>query len=114
MSKNKREYDQQWCNDNFIKYLLYKAKTRARLKGLEFSLCETDIIIPSHCPILGIELNQGRRSLEERNNAPCIDRKDNSKGYVKNNIAVISFKANKLKGELTKDQLKALLAYVSS
>jgi len=76
------------------------AKRRAKDKGLEFNIDKTDIDIPIICPILGIPIvkvytkgkNPGPTS-----NSPSLDRIDNSKGYVKGNVRVISHKANTMK-----------------
>jgi len=70
--------------------------TRKRCLQLkaEFDLDVEDFDIPTHCPILGIELNYGAR-----NNKPSVDRIDSSKGYVKGNIGIISVLANRKKDE---------------
>jgi hypothetical protein len=39
------------------------------------------------------------------NNSPSIDRFDNSKGYVKGNVWIISDRANRLKSNLSKEDL---------
>ena len=66
-----------------------------------FNLELSDIKIPSHCPILGIPLVSvvgcGMGSIKARNNSPSIDRIDNTKGYVKGNVTIISMRANDLK-----------------
>jgi len=95
--------------------LLYPARKRAKQKGLECSIGIEDIRIPRSCPILGIELKPnmgaGAGGGVEYDPAPTLDRIDNSKGYTKDNICVISKKANMLKGEMTIDEVKALLSY---
>lgn len=79
-------------------YLWKAAKTRAKKKNLDFSIIETDIIIPEKCPILGIPLFISESIWS--NNSPTIDRIDNTKGYIKGNIAVISWQANNMKANL--------------
>ena len=87
------------------------AKKRARKRGLPFDLKRTDIVIPEYCPVLGIPLfkNAGRVG----NNSPTIDRIDPAKGYTKDNILVISYRANKLKGDATLDELKRIYSFFS-
>ena len=89
------------------------AKQRAKRKGIEFSLIKEDIIIPTHCPILGIELktNQSRGL---RPNSPSLDRRDNNKGYTKDNICVISGRANTLKSNASIEELESILRYMKS
>ena len=76
--------------------MFYNASGRARRKGLEFNLTIDDIEIPTHCPVLGVELIKGIRE-----QAPSIHRIDSSKGYIKGNIAIVSFRANKLINDAT-------------
>jgi hypothetical protein len=95
--------------------LLYPARKRAKQKGLECSIGLEDIYIPRSCPVLGIELRSnigsGAGGGAEYDPAPTLDRIDNAKGYTKDNICVISKKANMLKGEMTIDEVKALISY---
>lgn len=93
-----------------IKYMYSVIRDRAKRKGLEFTIEREDISIPSHCPILGIPLysTPGRKT----DNTPSIDRIDNTRGYVKGNIHVISERANRFKNNATIDELEKLVAYL--
>lgn len=88
------------------RYLLAQAKHRAKRRGLRFSLTPDDIIIPSHCPVLGIPLKASSRSFDP--NSPSLDRVNNAKGYVKGNVLVISNRANMLKKDATPAELRKL------
>ncbi len=56
------------------------------------------------CPYLGIsiEVNQAQG---RRDNSASVDRIDNSKGYVKGNIEIISDKANRMKNSASREEL---------
>lgn len=83
--------------------LLLSVKTRAKKRGIAFDLNESDLIIPDVCPILGIPLI---REVGERTDAyPSVDRIDSSKGYTKDNILVMSWRANCLKRDATLEEL---------
>lgn len=69
-------------------------KIRAQKRNIPFDLDEIDIVSPHRCPILGIILERGGKY---RYNSPSVDRIDNSKGYTKDNIQVVSQAANSLK-----------------
>ena len=71
------------------------AKNRAKDKNIEFDISYEDIIIPNVCPILGINIY--RDATKNCDNSPSLDRIDNSKGYVKGNVCVISNRANIIK-----------------
>jgi len=49
---------------------------------------------------------------------PSLDRKDNTKdntkGYTKDNVRVISWEANRIKHALTLEQAEALVRYMKS
>ena len=92
--------------------LLKMAKYRAKKYNLDFDLSLEDIKIPSMCPVLGIPLVpfSGRCS----RNSPTIDRIDSSRGYVKDNILVVSFRANSLKNNATVDELRRIADFYTS
>jgi hypothetical protein len=77
------------------KLLLSHAKKRAKIKKMNFSLKEEDFEIPELCPILKIPLFHGVE--HQIDNSPTLDRINNDKGYIKENIIVISNKANRMK-----------------
>ena len=81
------------------------AKARALKNNLEFSITIDDIVIPEFCPYLGIRLFIGTYADRRRGHAPTLDRIDNSKGYTKDNIEVISDLANRMKQNASADIL---------
>jgi hypothetical protein len=89
--------------------MLLNARARARRLGIEFALDAKDIVIPKVCPVLGIPLVVRSKG---KNNSPSLDRKDNSKGYTSDNIRVISWRANDIKGNATVAELEKVLEYM--
>jgi hypothetical protein len=93
------------------KYMVIKARKRAKLMGYDFNIDESDIVIPKRCPLLGIELINGigkGTQGEMRDHFVSIDRIDSSKGYVKGNVWVISYRANRLKADATLEELQLI------
>jgi hypothetical protein len=90
--------------ESYVKSMLSRCKARAILKGLEFNLTVDDIFIPEFCPVFNVklELNQKQGG---GNNSPALDRIDNSKGYIKGNVQVISSKANRIKSDATIEEI---------
>jgi len=86
-----------------LRFMIRAAKTRAKKAGMEFDLSEEDLVLPSVCPILGIPLEVGKGG--HTGSSPSLDRIDNSKGYVKGNVWVISRKANTMKSSASFDDL---------
>lgn len=87
--------------------LLSAAKERAKVHNLPFNIDHSDIIIPTHCPVLGIELKAGNN-----NTRPELDRVKPELGYVKGNVQVISGRANRIKWNATLEELAAIYNYV--
>jgi hypothetical protein len=92
------------------KKLLASAKARAKYQGIPFELTLDDIFIPQVCPALGIPLQKGQGALHA--GSPTLDRIDNSKGYVKGNVHVISSKANTMKSNGSIQELRRLLEWM--
>lgn len=84
--------------------LFYMAKDRSKNKNIEFNIEIEDIKIPEYCPILNIKLKNGR--IENKEKSPSLDKIDNSKGYIKGNIRVISLLANQMKSIANREQLE--------
>jgi hypothetical protein len=94
-------------------YLLWSAaKFRAKRDKVPFDIDYTDIIIPTHCPVLGIKLKKGIG--KPTDNSASLDKIIPSKGYVRDNIRVISFRANSIKRDATVEELQKVLKYVEA
>lgn len=92
--------------------LLYSAKDRAKDKNLAFDLKIEDIGIPKFCPILGVPLEKGTRQFH--NNSPTLDRRYPEKGYTRDNVGVISFRANTIKNFGTADEHRKIADWMDS
>jgi hypothetical protein len=108
----KSEYRREWRRNiaNREKYILRGAKGRAKVRNLEFNLEINDILIPEYCPILGVKLTVGVISHKDKF-GPSLDRIDNTKGYIKGNIMIISKRANAMKNDASLEELKAFAKY---
>lgn len=90
---------------NQVNRLFYNVKERSKRLGIEYNISKEDIIIPEYCPILGVKLVQGIK--DNYLYTPSIDRIDNTKGYIKGNIAIISMLANTMKNSASTEHLIA-------
>lgn len=98
----------RWTDKNPKKAILHGAKSRAKRDGLPFNIDEEDINIPSDCPILGIPIQKNIGS-GWHNNSLSLDRINNSLGYIKGNVRVISNRANRIKCDATLEELELVL-----
>jgi hypothetical protein len=82
-------------------------KSRADAAGIKFTLEILDIRIPKICPLLGIPIRRNNKVISF--NSPSIDRINNDLGYVKDNIWIISHKANAMKSNASLSELQTLV-----
>lgn len=90
--------------DNWIR----STKQRAKQKGLPNDLTVEYLksLYTSKCSYLHIQLNWNNKKGED--NSPSLDRIDNTKGYVKGNVQVISRLANQMKSTATFEQFETM------
>ena len=110
--KNQYEdYKAQWKKLNPESLMLCDARTRARKRNIFFDLKKEDIKIPIRCPILGTFLTpKGEGSMDE---SPSLDRIDSKKGYTKDNVQVISNRANRLKADGNIEEFRLILKWLT-
>lgn len=96
--KVSREYS-LWCN----------ARARSLREKLPFDIKVEEITIPSHCPVLGIPLLNGKG--RPTDNSPTIDKIIPELGYIKGNWAVVSYRANRIKNDATPEELRKLAEF---
>ena len=89
------------------KFRQKKANTHKHPWTVEFGELE----FPTHCPLLGIELDYFAERTQE--NSPSFDRVDSSKGYVKGNVIVCSWRANRFKNVGTAEEHRKIYEFLS-
>ena len=94
--------------------LLNASRSRAKEKNRENTLVMQDLKelfpVDGKCPVFGFNLEWNGNGFRET--SPSIDRIDSSRGYTKDNIQIISWKANRIKGYATVEDLETVLAYL--
>jgi hypothetical protein len=85
-----------------------------KIFGERIKLTIDDVDWPEYCPVFGTLLYYGLNHKWEipREHTPSIDRIVPEKGYVKGNIAVISWRANELKRDGTVEEFSKLLDWM--
>ena len=89
------------------------SQLRAKKKGRSHNIHWKPDILPicvDICPVFGFPLNYSNNKLAF--DSPTLDRVDNSRGYEPDNIAVISRRANSMKGDGTAEDVKMLLEWM--
>ena len=109
---NRKKYYAIRDKTSYEKILLASAKRRAKEANLSFDLELSDIIIPDRCPVLGIPLIRPSIPKRRDNSNPSIDRRDNNLGYIRGNVFVISWRANRLKCDGNLDEFENIVKYM--
>ncbi len=100
--------------DHRLQMLLNSSKQRAASRNREHSLTLDEIknLWPedNKCPVFGFELEWNSAGFRET--SPSIDRIDSNKGYTKDNVQIISWKANRIKSNATQEDLEIVAKYM--
>lgn len=104
IQKKGREYYRRKLKNR----LLNAARARSRKYGYEFNLTEADIILPKYCPLLGIEMFVTESRKGSKHSSFSLDRIDSARGYTKDNVWVISHKANSMKSDSNYEDFKKM------
>ena len=104
----------RWRAGNMERHLYNVARLRAEKTGVPFTISREDIIIPTHCPVLGIPLIAAHGIGAMNPNAPSLDRLIPALGYTPGNVAVISWRANCLKRDGTAAEIRAIADWMDA
>jgi hypothetical protein len=85
-------------------------KYNCRQRKISFTLNFVDIQWPTHCSILGIELDYFAE--KKQDNSPSFDRIDPKLGYSKDNVLIISSKANTVRHKGTAEEHRKIADYI--
>lgn len=99
------KYKYNNLNRNPYKAIWNNASARAKREGKEWSIEFDTFEFPSHCPILGLELDYSIGKGRIQDNSPSFDRLDPDKDYIKGNVRLVSNKANTMKSNASADEL---------
>jgi hypothetical protein len=108
--EQRKTAERDWHRNNIERTIWKGAKHRAKKQGVPFNIEICDIDIPEYCPILGLKLAQSEGKTSGC--SPSLDKIVPSKGYVKGNIQIISWKANSLKKDATLEELEKISDYI--
>ena len=108
---NDNRIRREWATRNPIRNLHHCLKATAKRRGWDFDITEDDIAVPLRCPIFDVPLVMGGPRTD---NHASVDRIDNSKGYVKGNVVVVCWRANRIKNDSRPGELRLIADYYES
>lgn len=81
-----------------------RKKQNAKNGKWEFTIDFWDLVWPTHCPILGLELLYSSPFDVRADASVSFDRIDSTKGYIPGNVQVLSWRANRIKNDGTAEE----------
>lgn len=108
--KEQNTYKKKLNRQNPLGNILQQARRRAKLKNVPFDITTDDVEVPEFCPVLGLRLAVNEDHVKD--NSMTIDRIVPELGYVKGNVAIISFKANTIKNNASIEELEKVLQWL--
>ena len=110
-----RAHSYKWRAEHPISHLIIVARCRAKRLGLAFEIYAGDFVdAPLYCPVFGMKLKYYGQAGPNDPASATLDRIDQRKGYVRGNVAIVSFRANNLKGKANPEDLVALARFYGS
>ena len=109
LAKEYLDHANDICKQKFQYERLRSTVLGRKEKGIFWNISPEDIIINEYCPFFGTKLtyvHMAKDNLTLNDTTASNDRFDNSKGYIKGNVWVISRLANTVKNKVTIEQLK--------
>jgi len=110
--KNKEKLNEKNINrirSNIILYLQRQAIKRAKQRGIPYEdnfLVNKFKEIPQECEVLHIPIRSNVGQGGQSPSSPSVDRIDSMKGYLTDNVRIISHRANLLKNNATFEEIK--------
>ena len=98
--------------DKDITQLWRNLKESAKKRGIDFDLTPMDIDdigIPLTCPILGFRIFFHRDQAHD--DSISFDRINSSLGYTRDNLVIVSLRANKLKSDATLHEMESIVNF---
>lgn len=118
-SKMSAKWGEQWNDREWRASALFQAmndKFKNKRKAAKYSkhdwkLAFNDLEWPLICPVLGTELDYFCSVRTE--NSVSFDRIDNDKGYIKGNVVIMSWRANRIKNDGTAEEHKKIADFLT-
>lgn len=110
--------ERRYRYNNPKKFILKRARSRARKGDIPFNITDDDFAIPKRCPVFDIPLVINKDGYGGHggwtDNSPSLDRIIPDLGYVRGNVEVVSMKANRLKNDVPIGDLITLARYYAA
>ena len=118
LAKLTKKWGNEWLEKEKRRDYVYQAmREKFRSKranavriGKPWDLDFGDLVFPTHCPILNVELDYFAEQAQD--NSPSFDCLIPSKGYVKGNVFIVSWRANRVKNDGTAEEHRLIASFI--
>jgi hypothetical protein len=98
-----------WRAKNLLRAIFLEARSRAKARGIEFTIEFEDIPpMGDRCPLFGHAFPPP--DVRRTDLSPSLDRIDSEKGYVKGNVWIVGYRANLIKNDGTAEEHELIAA----
>lgn len=96
--------------------LINTIRSNCKRTGIPFNITIDDFIpVPEYCPVFGTKLDFKEKAKGQRtNNSPSMDRIIPELGYVKGNVVIISWRANRIKNDGTWEEHAKISEFIKT
>lgn len=91
---------------------LNRKRANAAKAGHKFEVEWSELEWPTHCPVLGIELDYYSLAGKRSENSASFDRINPKLGYVKGNVIIMSWRANRIKNDGTAEEHRKIAEFL--
>lgn len=117
-TKMTAKWGEKWQDKEYRRSYIYQAmrakfrtkKSNTKNIGRPWNLEFGDLDFPTHCPILGIEINYFNETISD--DSPSFDCVYPELGYVKGNVFIVSQRANRIKNDGSAEEHLAIAKYI--
>lgn len=111
-----RERNRRNRGKDILNTILRVSRSRAKKRGLEFTVTKLDVNLPETCPCCDrvMVVKSGTFKPGPIASSPSLDRLDSSKGYIPGNVAIICWRCNSLKNNATVDELRNIVRWMEN
>jgi hypothetical protein len=102
---------------SYLKHLIVQSKSVRKKQGYDYELTIDDLLQiydnqDGRCAITGAFMFWKKNAVEMRDINMSIDRKDNNKGYTKDNVQLVCYRINMLRGGMDLDRFKEIISWI--
>lgn len=96
---------------HFVQKSRFRRKVQScKNKNIPFNIKFEDVKWPEYCPILDIKINYFNDTMTD--DSPSFDKMHPDVGYIKENVQIVSWRANRIKNNGTAEEHRKIADYI--